>query len=84
MYPDLTEFSVDSDLDKDRSISHAGGRKFLMVGRRTLPPPHDIQGPAAGIKRPHLPKRSTLSFEHASLQSNDNASLGLVVDTPAW
>jgi transcriptional regulator with XRE-family HTH domain len=43
---------------------------------------HDIRGTAAGIKRLHHPKKGTLSFEHASFQSNDDPSLRVVIYTP--
>jgi transcriptional regulator with XRE-family HTH domain len=44
---------------------------------------HDIRGTSAGIKRLHHPKEGTLSFEHASFQSNDDPSLRVVIYTPA-
>ena len=43
---------------------------------------HDIRGTASGIKRLHRPNKSTLSFEHASFQSNDDPSLRVVIYTP--
>ena len=43
---------------------------------------HDIRATAAGIKRLHHPKKGTLSFEHASFQSNDDPSLKIVIYTP--
>ena len=42
---------------------------------------HDIRGTAAGIKRLHHAKKGTLSFEHASFQSNDDPSLRVVIYT---
>jgi len=42
---------------------------------------HDIRGTAAGIKRLHHPKKGSLSFEHASFQSNDDPSLKVVIYT---
>ena len=43
---------------------------------------HDVRGTAAGIKRLNHPKKGTLSFEHASFQSNDDPSLRVVIYTP--
>ena len=43
---------------------------------------HDIRGTAAGIKRLHHPDKGVMSYEHASFQSNDDASLRVVIYTP--
>lgn len=43
---------------------------------------HDIRGIAAGRKVLNHPVRGTLTFEHASLQANDDPALKLVIYTP--